>query len=48
MIPGFEGRCDTLKIAAEQLKIDAVGIQLGPDMEGESIREMAQNVRKVQ
>ena len=47
LIPGFEGRHQIFSSVAERLKVQAVAVQLAPDIEGYSIPEMAATVRKV-
>ncbi|KAJ8720391.1 hypothetical protein PYW07_012434 [Mythimna separata] len=46
LIPGFEGRHKIFNTVAETLKVQAVGVQLAPDIEGNSIPEIAATVRK--
>ncbi|CAB3255958.1 unnamed protein product [Arctia plantaginis] len=46
LIPGFEGRHQTLETIAERLKVQAVAVQLACDIEGNNIPEMAATVRK--
>ncbi|PZC84556.1 hypothetical protein B5X24_HaOG204586 [Helicoverpa armigera] len=46
MIPGFEGRHQIFSSVAERLKVQAVAVQLAPDIEGNSIPEIAATVRK--
>nr|XP_049700707.1 fatty acid synthase [Helicoverpa armigera] len=46
MIPGFEGRHQLFSSMAERLKVQAVAVQLAPDIEGNSIPEIAATVRK--
>lgn len=47
MIPGFEGHSRIFSSIGEMLKIEAVTLQLSPDLEGNSIREMAEGLFKV-
>lgn len=47
LIPGFEGRHQIFSSVAERLKVQAVAVQLAPDIEGNNIPEIAATVQKV-
>ncbi|XP_075977388.1 fatty acid synthase-like [Anticarsia gemmatalis] len=46
MIPGFEGHSRIFTSVGERLKVQAVTLQLAPDLEGNSIPEMAESLIK--
>lgn len=47
LIPGFEGRPQIFESVAERLKLRAISVKLGPDMEGDCIHDIAVHARKV-
>lgn len=47
LIPGFEGHYRIFETLCSSLKIKAMTLQLGPDVEGNTIPEIAENIMKV-